>query len=262
MILLLLGGCGVARLTAELPAGEHPEVDFQSNEISAARAAKVSELGAQLALVEGRFGARYVGLPGRRDRCEEGQDNFTRQDRWAYTCRIAITRVLPIGDPFRESASSLGEALLEGDCPDGTDTDRELGRFSGDPQDLNASSGDCTPGPSPPVRPRSPAGSRPVRRRRSSNAPKSGSPIAATERTHTASAYHSTYALPSRQLRPTRRGWPSSPPTTRTTRSPGTAPGPHRGSRTAARVAAPASASLCATRRALNGSLATGSPNA
>jgi hypothetical protein len=61
VVLLFLAGCGIARLYEELPAGEHPDVDFQNTEISAARAAIVPELEAQLEAMERRFGTGRVG---------------------------------------------------------------------------------------------------------------------------------------------------------------------------------------------------------
>jgi hypothetical protein len=37
-VLLLIAGCGIAKVYEELPAGERPDVDFRSAEIEAARA--------------------------------------------------------------------------------------------------------------------------------------------------------------------------------------------------------------------------------
>jgi hypothetical protein len=146
VVLLLVAGCGMAYVSAELPAGDHPAVDFRSPEISAARAAVIPELEAQLDGMERRFGVRPVGDRISIDRCERGFDDFTRRDQYAYACRMGIVELIPVGEPFRQEASRLGEALLEGDCPDGTDTDRELAEALGDPEQLDGSTGDCTPG--------------------------------------------------------------------------------------------------------------------
>ena len=60
-VLLLLGGCGLAAVYSSLPAGNRPDVDFLSPEISAARAAIVPALEAQLDGVEERFGVEPIG---------------------------------------------------------------------------------------------------------------------------------------------------------------------------------------------------------
>ena len=145
-VLLLLAGCGIARLYAELPAGNAPEVDFRSPEIAAAREAIVPELEAELGGMERRFGAEHVGDRMRVDYCEAGFDNFEGSTQYAYACRMAIVELIPVREPFRQEASRLGEALLDGDCPEGTDTDRELEEAFGDPEQLDGSTGDCTPG--------------------------------------------------------------------------------------------------------------------
>jgi hypothetical protein len=146
VILVLLAGCGLASIYSRLPAGEHPDVDFESAEISAARAAVVPELEAELDAVLERSGFRPVSDRARLDRCEAGHDDFTRQDRYAYSCRMEVRQIVEVPAPFPENASRLGEALVEGDCPDGTDTDRALRELTGDVLDLSSSRGDCTPG--------------------------------------------------------------------------------------------------------------------
>lgn len=146
VIVLAIGVAIVVGAASSLPSGEHPAVDFRNPQISADRAAVVPELEAQLEEVESRFGAERVGPRWRIDRCEAGQDNFTRQDRYAYTCRMAVVQLMPVGDPFAVNAARLGEALLEGDCPDGTDTDRALAEPYHHPRQLDSSTGDCTPG--------------------------------------------------------------------------------------------------------------------
>jgi hypothetical protein len=148
LVVVLVGGCAVAAVISELPSGEHPHVDFQGAAISSARAEKISQLEARLAEVERRFGAEHVGPLGRVDRCEAGQDNFTRQDTYAYACRIHVFQVLPVREPVAGSVSRLGEALLAGACPVGTHTARQLARHFGDPERVLWSSGDCTPGTS------------------------------------------------------------------------------------------------------------------
>jgi hypothetical protein len=153
--LLLLAGCGLAKLYEELPAGSHPEVDFRSPEIEGARDAVVPELEAQLEGMERRFGIGRVGDRMRVDYCEPGFDNFEGSTQYAYMCRMAIVELIPVREPFRQEASRLGEALLEGDCPDGTDTDRALAEPFDHPRQLDWSTGDCTPGirePGPEIR--------------------------------------------------------------------------------------------------------------
>jgi hypothetical protein len=150
LILLLLGGCGVAAAVSRLPAGEHPDVDFRSAEISTARAAVVPQLEAELDAVESRFGAMRVGDRIRIDTCQRGFDDFTRSDRYAYSCRMELVAPVPVREPFRQEASRLGEALLEGDCLDGTDTDRALAEPFDRPRQLRGSRGDCVPGTSVP----------------------------------------------------------------------------------------------------------------
>jgi hypothetical protein len=148
VVVLLLAGCGIAAAVGRLPAGEHPSVDFRSEEISAAREAVVPELEAQLDGMEGRFDATRIGDRVRVDRCEKGFDDFTRTDQYAYACRMALVELVPVREPFRQEASRLGEALLDGACPDGTDTDRALAEPFDSPRQLDSSRGDCTPGSS------------------------------------------------------------------------------------------------------------------
>jgi hypothetical protein len=146
LVALLVVGCGIARVYAELPAGEYPSVDFENQEISAARAAIAPELEAQLEGMERRFGARPLGERIRIDRCERGFDNFEGTTQYAYSCRMTIAELIPVREPFKQEASRLGEALLEGECPDGTDTDRALPEQFSHPRQLDSSTGDCTPG--------------------------------------------------------------------------------------------------------------------
>jgi len=146
VVALLVGGCGLAAVVAQLPAGEHPDVDFEAAEISSARAAKAAELERELDAVDARYGAGMVGPRWRVDRCEAGQDNFTREDRYAYSCRMRVVELLPVRAPARAELSRLGEALLSGACPGGTNVDRELAEHSGRPEQLLWVSGDCTPG--------------------------------------------------------------------------------------------------------------------
>ncbi|MGH3077232.1 MAG: hypothetical protein ACRDPZ_03520 [Gaiellaceae bacterium] len=145
VLAVLVGGCGLAVAISSLPSGELPDVDFHGDDISASRAAVVPELEAQLDSVEDRFGAGHVGSRGRIDRCEAGQDNFTRQDRYAYTCHLEVVQLMAVPEPFAVEASRLGEALLEGDCQKGTDTDRALAEPVSHPRQLDASSGACAP---------------------------------------------------------------------------------------------------------------------
>jgi hypothetical protein len=68
---------------------------------------------------------------------------------------MAIVQLIPVREPFRQEASRLGEALLKGDCPDGTDTNRALAEPFEHPRQLDWSTGDCTPGyrvPGPEIR--------------------------------------------------------------------------------------------------------------
>lgn len=155
LVPVVVGGCALSLIASSLPSGEHPQVDFRNPEISAARAAVVPELEAQLDAVEARFGREHVGPRLRFDECEAGQDNFTRQDRYAYSCRMQIVQLMPVREPFVPNASALGEALLEGECPDGTDTDRALAEPFSHPRQVDSSTGDCTPGwrdPAPEIR--------------------------------------------------------------------------------------------------------------
>lgn len=145
-VLLLLGGCGLAAVYSSLPAGNRPDVDFLSPEISAARAAIVPALEAQLDGVEERFGVEPIGGRARVDTCERGSDDFTRKDQYAYACRMTLAELLPVREPFRAHASRLGEALLDGHCPDGTDTDRALTEPFDDPRQLDSSRGKCRSG--------------------------------------------------------------------------------------------------------------------
>jgi hypothetical protein len=146
LVCLLVAGCGIVAAISKLPAGNHPEVDFRNAEISAARAAIVPELDAQLEGMEGRYGAGPVGERIRIDRCERGFDNFEGKTQYAYMCRMAIVELIPVREPFRREASRLGEALLDGECDDGTDTDRALAEQFSHPRQLDGSTGDCTPG--------------------------------------------------------------------------------------------------------------------
>ena len=145
VLVLVVGGCGLAVAISSLPSGDLPDVDFTGDEISRARAEVVPGLEAELDGVEARFGARHVARRLRIDRCEAGQDNFTRQDRYAYVCTMRIVQLMPVRKPFETDASRLGEALLEGDCPNGTDTDRALAEPVSHPRQLDPSSGACTP---------------------------------------------------------------------------------------------------------------------
>jgi hypothetical protein len=146
VVLFLVAGCGLAKLYEDLPAGDRPKVDFDGAEISAARAAMVTELEAQLEGVERRYGIESHGGRARIDWCERGFDDFTRQDQYAYSCRMALAELLPVREPFESNASRLGEALLEGDCPDGTDTDLKLAEAFGDPRQIHPSHGSCQSG--------------------------------------------------------------------------------------------------------------------
>jgi hypothetical protein len=147
VLLLLAAGCGVVVfLAGSLQSGEHPEFDFRNPEISADRAAIVPELEAQLDAMEARYGHEHVGPRWRIDWCEEGQDNFMRTDGYAYSCRMEIVQLMAVGKPFEANASRLGEALLEGRCPNGTDTDRALAEpYHSHPGQLHSSTGDCAP---------------------------------------------------------------------------------------------------------------------
>jgi hypothetical protein len=131
-------------LASALPNGQVPgDFDFYGETISAARADRFAELEEQLEEVAGRFGVAYVGPSGWADHCDEGFDDFTRRDTYAYRCWIEIVRIVPVQKPFEANASRLGEALLEGDCPHGTETDRIL-RDIADVQELEESSGECS----------------------------------------------------------------------------------------------------------------------
>ena len=144
LVAVILGSLHVA--ASALPNGQPPEdFDFHGEEISAARSERFAELEAQLDGVENRFGASYVRPSGWVDQCDEGFDDFTRRDAHAYRCWIASVRIMPVQKPFAANASRLGEALIEGDCPNGTETDRNLrGLLVGDLQDLEESSGECS----------------------------------------------------------------------------------------------------------------------
>jgi hypothetical protein len=96
--------------------------------------------------MEARYGRGHVGPRWRIDWCEEGQDNFSRTDGNAYSCRMEIVQVMAVRKPFEANASRLGEALLEGRCPNGTDTDRALAEpYHSHPGQLDSSTGDCAP---------------------------------------------------------------------------------------------------------------------
>lgn len=151
VVALLFVAATVSALQS-VPGSEHPDVDFRGAEISSARRASIPLAEAQLDAVERRYGRKHVGPRGRHDRCEAGQSNFTRDDAHAYVCRMQILQVMPVAEPFEANASRLGEALLDGDCATGTDTDRTLAESFSDPRYLRSSTGDCHPGyhtPSP-----------------------------------------------------------------------------------------------------------------
>ena len=48
-----------------------------------------------------------------------------------------------MAEPFYANASRLAEALVEGDCPDGTEAEQELGKHLAAPEELNKTDGDC-----------------------------------------------------------------------------------------------------------------------
>ena len=149
VIVLLVGGCGLSMVLSTFPSAEHPDVDFRGGEISAARDAVVPELEGALATVVRRSGFEPLGPSGRRDRCEAGQDNFTRQDEYAYTCSMELRQLVAVPLPFDPNAVRLGEALVEGACPDRTDTDRAVADWDGSGlSSIRGSRGDCTPGTS------------------------------------------------------------------------------------------------------------------
>jgi hypothetical protein len=152
VLVLAIFAAVVASALNSLSSGDHPDVDFQGKEIAAARRAAIPQVEAQLDAVERRYGLEHVGPRGRHDHCEAGHSDFTREDAHAYVCRMLIVQVMPVGKPFKEQAALLGEALLEGDCPHGTDTDRALAKPFSDVRYVPSSRGDCEPGyhiPSP-----------------------------------------------------------------------------------------------------------------
>ena len=58
-------------------------------------------------------------------------------------CTLQIGELMPVREPFEAEAARLGEALLDGECPNGTDTDRALAEPVSHPRQLDASSGAC-----------------------------------------------------------------------------------------------------------------------
>ena len=139
---LLVGGG--AAIYSYLPHRElRDNFDFHGEEITTARTAAVVELRNQLDAFERRAGLDHVGARERSDRCSPGQDNFTRQDEYAYICVLEIAQLVPVVEPFYSNASRLAEALVEGDCPDGTTAKEELAKHLAAPEELNETDGDC-----------------------------------------------------------------------------------------------------------------------
>jgi hypothetical protein len=145
LAILAVGGCSIAIVSA-IPYGVHPDIDFRGAEISAARGSLAGALEADLDGVERRSGFAPVGGRARHDSCDAGQYDFAKEDPYAYVCRIRIYQALALPEPFAENASRLGEALVEGTCPHGTETDLALTRPYDSPQDLWRTSGDCVGG--------------------------------------------------------------------------------------------------------------------
>jgi hypothetical protein len=133
----LLIGSGAA-IYSSLPHRELPDdFDFHGKEITAARGAAVIELRDRLDAFESRAKLDHVGARERSDRCSPGQDNFTRQDEYAYVCVLEIAQLVPVAEPFYSNASRLAEALVEGDCPGGTTAEQELAKHLAAPEELN-----------------------------------------------------------------------------------------------------------------------------
>src|SRR6187551_4046825 len=128
---------GAVAIYESLPHHELPaNFDFHGDKISAARGSATAALGAQLDAFERFAGADHVGARSRTDLCEEGQDNFERQDTYAYSCRIEMTELVPVAEPFAANAAALAEALVPGDCPNGTDAEHALADPASRPEDL------------------------------------------------------------------------------------------------------------------------------
>jgi hypothetical protein len=146
LVALLLVAIALGAFWSALPHHELPDdFDFHGQDITEARREAVQKFQAQLAAVERRIGIDHVGPTGRIDWCDPGHDNFERSDQYAYSCTIELVELIPVRDPARAEASRLGEALIDGDCPNGTTTDMALAeqlRL----EDLPETGGDCTVG--------------------------------------------------------------------------------------------------------------------
>jgi hypothetical protein len=137
---------GLIWLYSEFRTKEPPaDFDFRGAAITEARRAAAAELGAELDAVERRSGIEQVGPRGRIDRCQEGQYGWTAKSPDAYWCQMEVLQLFAVGKPSRIEAARLGEALMEGDCPEGTDTDLAL-REEPYLGDMEESTGDCRQG--------------------------------------------------------------------------------------------------------------------
>ena len=119
-VALVVAGCGLAVAISSLPSGDPSRRGLPGRrDLPCSRTRVVRELEAQLDSVENRFGSEHIGSRGRIDRCEAGQ---------TLRLHLPATGRPGHGRPgaVRSRASRLGEALLDGDCADGTATDRAL----------------------------------------------------------------------------------------------------------------------------------------
>ena len=121
------------------------DFDFRGSAVTEARRAAAAEIDAELDAVERRSGKEQVGPRGWIHRCQPGQYNFKVRSPYAYSCAMEVLQLFAIGKPSRVEAARLGEALIEGDCPRGTDTDLAL-REEPYLGYMEWSTGDCTQG--------------------------------------------------------------------------------------------------------------------
>lgn len=146
LVALLLIAIALGGIYSWLPHHELPDdFDFHGEDTTEARQAAVEKFEAQLEAVERRAEIDHAGPSGRIDWCDPGQDNFERNDQYAYSCTIQLIQLFPVREPARAEASRLGEALIDGDCPNGTTTDLALAEQL-HLEDLPETGGDCTLG--------------------------------------------------------------------------------------------------------------------
>jgi hypothetical protein len=144
LVALLLVAIALGAIYTWLPHHRLPDdFDFHGEDITEARREAVEKFQGQLEAVERGAKIDHVGPSGRIDWCDPGQDNFERNDQYAYSCTIELVELFPVREPARADASRLGEALIDGDCPNGTTTDLALAQHP-HLEDLPETGGDCT----------------------------------------------------------------------------------------------------------------------